>query len=80
MTKKQHIKEKSFKTSWNRLPALISLNKENETYLIKTKDLRGDQLTFIKYKKNVDLPGNVIWGEYPDFLEDAAKIDDWWSY
>jgi hypothetical protein len=74
------IKEKSFKLNWNKLPSLIELNKENESYLIKTNDLRGDKMKFTKYKKNVDLPSNIIWGEYPEFLEEAGKIDDWWRY
>jgi hypothetical protein len=73
------IKTDSFKQNWSRLSKLIRLNRINETYLIKAADLRNDQIEFVKYKSNFASSTDVLFGEYPEVIEDAAKIDDWWA-
>ncbi len=77
---KEIIDQNSFKENWDRLSDLIVVKKKNETFLIKAKNLRVDQIHLIKYKDNCKWSKKIIWGEYPIVLEKAAKIDNWWSY
>jgi hypothetical protein len=77
---KEIIQSNSFKENWERLPMLIDLSDDNETYLIKSKDLRTDEIELLKYKNNFNFSQDILFGEYPEVLDQAAKIDNWWSY
>jgi len=72
------IKSDSFKENWNRMPKLVRLKKVNQAYLIKARNLRTDQVDLVRYKDNVKLSKKILWGEYPDVLEDTGEIDNWW--
>ncbi|MFA6249789.1 MAG: hypothetical protein WC615_22840 [Mucilaginibacter sp.] len=74
------IENDSFKENWDQLSKLIKLKKINEIYLLKAKDIGRDEVKLISYKNDIALPAKVLWGEYPDNLEQAAKIEDWWIY
>nr|WP_067062730.1 hypothetical protein [Mucilaginibacter sp. L294] len=74
------IQNDSFKENWGQLSKLIKLKKNNETYLLKANDIIRDEVNLISYKNDMVLPAKVLWGEYPDNLEQAAKIEDWWIY
>lgn len=77
----QIINSNSFKEDWHKLHALISIKERNKSRLIKTKDLRSDiNITqIINYKENYEWPDDVIWGEYPESLSEAEKIENWWA-
>ncbi|MBD1364236.1 hypothetical protein IDJ77_10490 [Mucilaginibacter sp. ZT4R22] len=70
----------SFKENWNKLSKLIVLkNSYEECYLAKTRDLSA-AVEFIRYKDNFRWPKKVLWGEFPDNVEAADKLDDWLKY
>ncbi|MEZ2338117.1 hypothetical protein AB6735_20880 [Mucilaginibacter sp. RCC_168] len=74
------IETDSFKENWNRLSKLLKLNRVNKTYLIRTKNLRGDQNKIIPYKVNYSCPKKILWGEeLPEILDFATGIDNWWA-
>jgi len=73
-------KADSFEENWNKLVKLVKIKKRNETFLIKATNLREEGIELIRYKTDFAWPNKVVWGEYPEYLNKAKKIDDWWSY
>jgi hypothetical protein len=74
------IESNSLKENWNRFYNILNLvNPENQSYLIKTKDLNGDSLKIVKYKDNFNWD-KVLFGDYPEVLNKASSKDNWWQY
>ncbi|MGN8072817.1 hypothetical protein [Mucilaginibacter sp. 22184] len=73
------IETNTIKESWAELSNLIQLNKKNETFIAKARDLQVDQVQLSKYKINYNWPKSIIWGEFPQLLLESKKIDNWWS-
>ena len=76
---KDFIDENSFASHWNELSNLIDVKKINYTYLVKANNLRTDEIKLVKYKANYEWPKEIIWGEYPQVLDAAAIIENWWK-
>ena|ERR1700749_4591953 len=76
---KEILKYKSVAKHWNELFDLIHLKVHNETYIIKTKNIKDD-IHLMKYKQNFQWPNDIISGEYPLILEKAKHIEDWMAY
>ncbi|MEB0262202.1 MULTISPECIES: hypothetical protein [unclassified Mucilaginibacter] len=77
---KSIIKMGSFKENWNLLSKLIRLKKINTIYLLKAKNIVTADIQLIPYKNNGSVPVKVFFGEYPYDLEEAGKMENWWSY
>lgn len=61
--------------------ALNSVKPQNESLLIKARHLGTDSLETISYTKDFNWNHNFFsTGDYPNTLDVAAKLDDWWSY
>lgn len=57
---------------------MVTLN--NESFLIKTDDLKSNSLIVIKYKNNFNWNHDFLSTDYPNSLEKSEQLDDWWKY
>ncbi|WP_183560719.1 hypothetical protein [Mucilaginibacter sp. SP1R1] len=74
------LEKNSFKEHWHELRYLIKIKNQNQSYLIRAKDLRIDEVKLIDYKTNYGWPEEILFGEYPEVLDVAAEVDQWWKY
>ncbi|PYF74069.1 hypothetical protein [Pedobacter nutrimenti] len=62
------------------LKALNMITLTNESFLIKTSDLRSNNLKVIQYKRDFNWNHNFFSIDYPDALKISAQLDNWWAY
>lgn len=75
------MREDFLGADWTYLRNLFNnVNPANESWLIKTENLNKNQSNIVKYKTNFDWKSGVLFGDYPEVLSQAIKIDNWWGY
>jgi hypothetical protein len=74
------IKSNNLKDNWERFYNILNLvNPKNQSYLIKTKDLKGNSFEVVKYKDNFNWDA-VLFDDYPEVLDKTSSKDNWWQY
>lgn len=67
--------------SWNDLrECFLDLNSINESWVIKTNDLKQNHLKITKYKDNFNWNSGILFCDFPEVLDKAKVLDDWWGY
>ncbi|MNZ84446.1 hypothetical protein D3C78_1032030 [compost metagenome] len=52
----------------------------NQSFLIKTKDIKSNRMEIMEYKSNYNWNKSIFYIDYLKTLSKAKKIDNWWSY
>lgn len=52
----------------------------NKSFLIKTQDLKGNDLKIVKYKSDFNWNHNFFSIDYPRNLKISVRLDNWWKY
>lgn len=60
--------------------ALNMVNIKNESFLIKTDNLKAKDLRVVKYENDFNWNHNFFSIDYPCILDISSKIDNWWKY
>lgn len=78
---KAFLETDTLKENYKKLPRLLN-NVSNETdyMVIKTMDLKTETGDPIIYKSSQIAKHKIVFSSYPEVLEKAALLDDWWVY